>query len=320
MDPVSARLFVATIETGSIAKAAEREHIVPSAVSKRLSELEALVGTPLFERGLRGVRPTPAGEAFEHHARMVLRMLDRMEDEMSDYAEGVRGHVRVRASASSLTAGLPADIRDFLRERTHLRLDLEEIETPGIVRDVAEGRADIGIGPNLFIPGTLQLFPYRSYDLCVAVPEGHPLAQRPSVSYLETLEYDQVEQTTGSVLAQLMDGVARQASVMKRTRIRVRGFDTLCRMVGAGMGIGLAPSVMEASLGGRYGLRFIPLTDHWARPQICIMVRDVDSLSCAARDFVEHLRARSLVPGRTETLRVAHPDHAAFRGRPPAAR
>ena len=296
LDPVSARLFVATIETGSIAKAAEREHIVPSAVSKRLSELETLVGTPLFERGLRGVTPTPAGRAFEHHARLILRALDRMEDEMADHADGVRGHVRVRASASSLTAGLPADIRDFLAERTHLRLDLEEIETPSIVREVVEGRADIGIGPNLFIPGTLRLFPYRSYDLCVAVPEGHPLALREAVSYLETLEFDQVDQPTHSVLSQVMDGVALQASVPKRTRIRVRGFDTLCRMVGAGMGIGVAPSVMEATLGGRHGLRFVPLTDHWARPLICIMVRDMENLSCAARDFVDYLRARAHVP------------------------
>lgn len=297
LDPVSARLFVAIVEAGSIAKAAEREHIAPSAVSKRLSELEALVGAPLLERGMHGARPTPAGHAFERHARTLLRLLDRMEDEMSDYAEGVRGHVRVRASASSLSAGLPADISDFLRERPHLRIELEEIETPGIVRDVAEGRADLGVGPNLFIPDTLRLIPYRSHELSVAVPADHPLARRRAVSYLETLEFEQVEQPSGSVLAQLLDGVARQASVVKRTRIRVRGYETARQMIGAGMGIGVTTAAAGATGGdGGPALRFLPLTDHWARLLICVMVRDVESLPSAARDFLDHLESRARLP------------------------
>lgn len=71
IDLVSMRLFVAVCETGEIAKGVERENLVASAVSKRLAELKQLFGLPLLERGIRGVKPTAAGEAllFQSRAR-----------------------------------------------------------------------------------------------------------------------------------------------------------------------------------------------------------------------------------------------------------
>ena len=76
VDLTSLHLFVAVVETGSIDKAAEREFIAPSAVSKRLSDLEATLGTALLYRHARGVDLSPAGETFLHHARSVLFSLE----------------------------------------------------------------------------------------------------------------------------------------------------------------------------------------------------------------------------------------------------
>ena len=72
IDLTSLQLFVAVGETGSIGKAAEREFIAASAVSKRLAELESALGTALLYRHARGVDLTPAGQALLHHARSVL--------------------------------------------------------------------------------------------------------------------------------------------------------------------------------------------------------------------------------------------------------
>lgn len=300
----SALFFLAVIEEGSIAKAAAREHIVPSAVSKRLADLESLFGVALVERGRRGVTPTPAGEALAHHARMIQQAIDRMQAEMDEYIEGVRGHIRVRASSSSLSAGLTVDLQTFTTANRHVRIDLEEQETPMIFRDVADGRADVGIAPYFTSHEGLQTFPYRSYDLCVVVPAGHALAARSSVTYLETLVFDQVDPGRTSALAQLLDSAARQFPVPKHTRIRVHGFDASCRMIASGLGIGVVPAFMEKSHGPIYGLRFIPLTEDWAHPEICIVVRDLQALPGAARTFVEHLRrsvAGAVVPASSGT-------------------
>src|SRR5215208_78715 len=78
IDLTSLQLFVAVCELGSIGKAAEREFIAASAVSKRLSDLEATLDTPLLYRHTRGVDLTPAGESLLHHARSVLFSLEKM--------------------------------------------------------------------------------------------------------------------------------------------------------------------------------------------------------------------------------------------------
>jgi DNA-binding transcriptional LysR family regulator len=97
-DPISLRLFVAVCEERNIASAARRESLVPSAVSKRVAQMEAETGVKLLERGRRGVTVTAAGEAFVRYARESLQLLDRMQSEMGAFAKGVEGQVRVFGS------------------------------------------------------------------------------------------------------------------------------------------------------------------------------------------------------------------------------
>lgn len=119
IDPVSLRLFVAAVESKSLTRAAKRECIVPSAVSKRISEMEAMFGVPLLERGPKGVRPTPAGQALVVHARTVLQDMGRMHRDMAGYATGVRGHIRLAASVAALSGDLPLDIQSFRARWPH---------------------------------------------------------------------------------------------------------------------------------------------------------------------------------------------------------
>ena len=71
LDLHTLKLFVAVCEHRNIARAAEQESIVGSAVSKRLAQLEDTVGTPLLVRKRHGVAPTPAGETLLEHARAM---------------------------------------------------------------------------------------------------------------------------------------------------------------------------------------------------------------------------------------------------------
>lgn len=298
LDSLSARMFVAIAEEGSIAKAAARENIVASAFSKRLSDLEAHFGLALVKRDHRGVTLTPAGEALAYHARLVLEALGRMQESMAAYIDGVRGHVRICASASALSAGLPADLQDFMHLNEDIRIEIVEHETPAIVQQVLEGSADVGIGPDIFREDTLQLLPYRSYHLAMVVPGDHPLSGHETIAYTDTLGYEQVEASSTSALGQLLDFSAKQATKIKKTSIRVRNFEAVCTMIAHGMGIGVVPSFLAESQGKIHGLRFIPLTDSWANPSIRIMIRDMQTLSAAAREFVTFLTDRATAETR----------------------
>jgi DNA-binding transcriptional LysR family regulator len=95
LDLTTLRLFVAVCETRNIARAAAQASLVGSAVSKRLAQLEAQVGTPLLVRRRHGVEPTAAGESLLEHARGMLVSAQRLERDMAAFAAGVRGQVRV---------------------------------------------------------------------------------------------------------------------------------------------------------------------------------------------------------------------------------
>jgi len=289
LDSTSARIFAAIIEEGGISRAAAREHIVASAVSKRLCDLEQMLGVTLVQRSPRGVKATAAGEALAWHARLILQAIDRAHEELSEYARGVRGHVRVRASSSSLAAGLPKVLSRFLQRHPGVKIDLEERRTPQIFSDILTRRADLGVGPDIHRPAELHHIPYASYDLCVVAPPGHPLGERQSVDYATTLQYDQVEQRQGSVVAQLLDQTAKQSGLARRIRIRVNGFENICAMVGAGMGVGIAPAFMQAAQGRAHGVRFIPLSDRWAHTQMVIVFSSQDALPPAAHSLLSHL-------------------------------
>src|SRR5690349_1840150 len=144
-DPVSLRLFVAVCQERNIAAAAEREAIVPSAVSKRISALEEQTGTQLLKRGRRGVVVTPAGETLWRYAQELLQTMDRMQAELSEFSAGIHGHVRLFASMSAIAEFLPEDIGSFVRRYEKVRVSLDERVSSEVVRGVEEGRAELGV-------------------------------------------------------------------------------------------------------------------------------------------------------------------------------
>ncbi len=291
IDPVSIRLFLATLDEGSIARAAARENIVPSAVSKRISEMEAELRVPLLDRSVKGVHPTPAGEAFGHHARALMQGMDRMQREMAGYVEGVRGLIKVLASVTSLSGALPADIMRFRTERPQIEIDVEERTTPAIYRSVREGLADVGVASEFASHEGLQVFPYRRYALAVVLPTGHALACASQLAYAQILDNDLVELGRDSGIIQVFDEAAREARTSRTVRARVSSFETICTLVAGGMGVGVVPLYLKTAKEKTLAVRFVPLSDAWAQPRSFVAVRDLDTLPLAARAFVAHLRA-----------------------------
>ncbi len=293
MDLTSLQLFVAVCELGSIGKAAEREFIAASAVSKRLSDLEATLDTPLLYRHTRGVDLTPAGESLLHHARSVLFSLEKMQGELSEYADGVRGHVRVHASISAIVQFLPEDLGAFIRQHGEVKIDLEEHLSTEVVRAVQEGAADLGICNTGVGTGNLQLIPYRQDRLVLIVPKGHELAAQKQVDFEATLDYDQVGLHANSSIYLAMREAAAQAGRTIKLRIHVTGLDAMCRMIHNGLGVGVMPQRAFELMHGVGDLESVALSNDWAARQIQLVARDFSTLPVTARLLVDHLTARA---------------------------
>eukprot|EP01132_Coremiostelium_polycephalum_P023139 gene23139-27503_t len=144
-DLLSLRLLIFAAETANLTRAAEKANMTVSAASKRLAELERTTECPLFVRLPRGLELTAAGHGMVEHAKIILEGVNRMACDASDYAVGVRGHVRLFANTSAVVQFLPDDLAAFLRDNPHVRIGLEEALSEPIIQAVESGRADIGI-------------------------------------------------------------------------------------------------------------------------------------------------------------------------------
>lgn len=298
IDLTSLQLFVAVCELGSIGRAAEREFIAASAVSKRLSDLEAALDTPLLYRHTRGVNLTPAGESLLHHARSVLFSLETMQAELSEYADGVRGHVRIHANISAIVQFLPEDLGAFAGEHPQVKIDLEEHLSSEVIRAVQEGAADVGVCNAQALPSghALQTRPYRRDELVLIVPRGHALAGRSRVRFDETLQYDHVGLHANSSIHVAMREAAAAAGHPIRLRIHVTGLDAMCRMIHNRLGVGLMPRRAFELMHGVGALECVTLAEPWAWREISLVARDFATLPVTARLLVDHLQARAEVP------------------------
>ncbi|MEQ7919799.1 LysR family transcriptional regulator [Xanthomonas sp. WHRI 1810A] len=290
LDPVSLRLFVSVIEEGTIAAAAKREHIAAAAVSKRLSELEELLDAKLLTRTNKGISATDAGLSLLFMARSALNNLNEIVVQMRDYSHGRRGSVHVLANISAVTQFMPALIKSFMDHYPLINVVLEEEQSLGITKAVAENRADVGIFTRLPHGADIEVFPFRTDRLVLVVPNGHPLADRQQITFADTLDHAFVALRSGTHLNFQLIKAANDLGRSLKIRMEVSSYDALCLMVQAGVGIGIMP---EGSVGiyKMDGARVVALDEEWASRELALCVRNRAGLSMAAGLFVDHLLA-----------------------------
>ena len=293
LDHLSLHLFILVCEEGTIARASERAFMAPSAVSKRISDIEARFGTPLLKRSKRGVEPTPAGLALLRHARSMTRAMERLDSELSEYAEGARGHVRLMANISSIMEFLPEELSDFMLEHPRIQVDIEERFSPDVVRGVTEGNADLGICRRSMAVGDLDFLPYRQDHLAVVVGGHHPLANRNSIAFAETLDFDHLGLSAFATLNNFMRNEAGRHNHELRFRSYVSSFDAAFRLAQFGLGLAIFPLEAVTRYAPLFELSIIPLTDDWALGEFVICVRDREALSLSARRLLDHLLLRA---------------------------
>lgn len=289
LDLITLQLFVAVFEEGTLTRAAAREAIAVSAASKRLMELEQVLGLSLFVRRAKGMNLTAAGETLLHHARQMLFNVEKMGLELGEHSHGVRGYVRMLANLSAIIQFLPEDLRDFSELHPQVKTDLEERPSNGVVQGVLDGVADLGICSSDADTKGLPSVIYRLDKLVVLMPADHPLATRTSLAFAETLDSDYVGLHAASSINMRTHAAAREAGKMLRLRIHVPGFDAMCRMVQANMGIGILPHKAYELFGRALGLHAVPLTDAWSDRSLILVVRDEAQLSPVSRLLFDYL-------------------------------
>lgn len=293
IDLVTLALFVSVARQGSISAGARQSHLAVGAASKRISDLEAALGTTLLFRKSSGIELSDAGQACLAHAQRVLREVEQMAGTLSDFAQGVRGQLRIAANTSSLTQFLPDDLASFMDAHPAVRIDLEEQNSSDIVTALLENRADIGIFADRTPAEGLHTVPYRLDELGLIVPLQHPLAECARVAFADTLDYDYVGLPPSTSLATRLREEGALLGKAMTLRIQVRSFDAICRMVVATGGVGILPRLAAEPHTRSMPIRLIPLMDAWARRWLLLGTRDRGTLTAAGRLLFAHLQTQA---------------------------
>jgi DNA-binding transcriptional LysR family regulator len=288
-DLTSIRLFIATAETGSITRAAERICLAPAAVSRRLKELEAQFGLPLFQRLPHGMALTDAGRALLGHARSMTHSVARMQDDAQAFREGDKGVVRIAACTSVVLQFLPADFQRCHLAYPDVKLDLQELNSPGVIQSISRGLVDIGIYESSLGAISFPSMPYHEDRLVLVVPKSHPLARRKCVRLADILAYDVIGLAEGSAISSTLARVATEANLSIRMRILVSSFASMMAMIEQNIGIGLMPDAVAESFAGNRLFSRLRIDDDWAVRAFILCHQPLHSLSSAARGVIELL-------------------------------
>lgn len=292
LDLTSLRLFVAVCQEQNIARAAEREFIASSAVSRRIAEIEATIGLPVIQRQSRGITVTPVGETVLRYALAIIGNIEQMSADLSRFSSGAKGRVRVVANLSSIVQFLPEDVAAFGRAFPEVSIELEEENSADVLRIVGEHGADFGICNPVAGSEAFEQVPYRQDRLAVLVPGSHRLAGASRVSFDELLDDSFVGLRSESALTQLLTQEAANAGRTLDVKIRVSSLDALCRMVHAGLGIAVVPEQVGLLYLNALDVRLLSLVDAWAGRRLIMIFRSREHLSASAAALVKFLDSK----------------------------
>lgn len=283
-------LFRYVVEAGSITHGAERAHLALAAASTRIRNMEKSLGAPLLLRTRAGVTPTPAGRTLLQHARTLLAQAEKLKEDLGTYTGGLAGQIRILSNTNALTEFLPEALGAFLAQHPQISIDLEERLSDEIVGLIAEGVGDIGIVAGTVDTGQLETYPFRSDRFVLVVPKDHPLSSRSNTAFTGVLEHDFVGLDRASALQRFLAGKASRIGRPLRLRVQLRSFDAVCRMVEAGVGLGIVPETTAQRAARTMAIHTVSLDDPWAARDLTLCIRSMRDLPPSARQLTEHLR------------------------------
>ncbi|NMZ37437.1 LysR substrate-binding domain-containing protein [Pseudomonas proteolytica] len=296
-DLTDLRLYLHILDTGNITAGAARSHLSLAAASARLRAMEASSGVAFLVRGRRGVTPTAAGNALARHARLLLQQAERLQQELTEYANGVKGQVRLLCNTTALSEYLPELLADFLCAHPNLDIDLQELPSLRITHALRQGAADLGIISDAVDTHGLQTRAFRDDPLVLIMPRGHPLTAGP-VSFIDSLFHDYVGLAANSALAVYLEEQALHAGFRLQTRVRADGFDGVMRMVARGAGLGIVPQAALQRWPHAEQLQAQPLTEDWACRKLLLCARSFEQLPGYATALLDALTVGAGLPAK----------------------
>lgn len=294
VDLFTLKLFLTAVEERQIGRAALRENIAGSAATKRIQDLEEIVGTQLFERTPRGVIPTPAGLVLARHTNQIFNTLEDIRHDLNEFKEGVRGSIRVASTGGIITQFLASEIAEYARDYPLIDIDLKEYANPEVIRALAAGEVDAAVfvdGPEAH-RAEISAVEFRRSKLVAVVSLNHPLAERKQVKVTDLLQYNLIAIAPSTTIMALVRQTAENEGMLFEPKYSVSSVYAATSLVRVNQGITIQPEGLLLAQDLEW-VRTVSLDEPWAERRLCVGTFTGRAVSVATQSFVDQLLSRS---------------------------
>ncbi|MFY0614280.1 MAG: LysR family transcriptional regulator [Hyphomicrobiaceae bacterium] len=272
------RCFATVAASGNLTDAADKLGRTPSAVSMMLKQFENQLGGQLFETD-RKSKLTALGSFVLQESQRELEHFERTIRAIESFARSEAGFVRVAAVPSVAVAILPRVVDNFLKDSPGVSIDIRDMDSNSVLRELRRERVDLGIATDLGSGPEIESDELFSDVFGLVCRADHPLA-----SVDRPLTWDAISAHTfiGNGLCEHIAHPEFQ-QILNDAKLMVHNTTSLLAMVRVGVGVTVLPRLVIHR--SERELNFLPLADKSARRRIEILRRANNSLSPATQKF-----------------------------------
>jgi LysR family carnitine catabolism transcriptional activator len=283
------RAFVVAAQSATFAEASERIHLSAPALSVAIRTLEEQVGGALFDRTTRHLALTPEGRSFLPVAMRLLHDWTEAFEDLNERFLKKRGKVTVAALPTLAAGALPGVIAAFRSRFPQINLSIHDVLADDVMDMVRTGRADVGLSVAPAETDDIRFEPVLCDYYAVVCPLGHPLLAAEAVRWRDLSAYPFISLSRSSSVGKDIAQVMRQTGVELDVLCDVRQIGTVSRMVAAGIGVGVLPTLSCTQV-CTDGTDYRPLVEPVIPRRLGIVLRRRQPLSAAAAALLEVVR------------------------------
>ncbi|KQP08815.1 LysR family transcriptional regulator [Pseudorhodoferax sp. Leaf265] len=290
LDSTTVQLVLAIAEEGSISRAADKLNLAVAAASRRVTDLEAQLGTRLFKRQPHGVRVTEAGERLLAHVRQIDNLIGRLAGDAQVLGQGRDGRIIIGAPKAAIIQFLAADIARLRDAYPQIALKILE-ENSKIVQQLLRDKViDVGIYEKTSGFLDLPKFDYRQDRLVLVYSRRHFGFDAATVGIDDILDLPIVSLGKGSAVLAAVQRAYRSRGRSFPNDFSASGFDTMLALVRHGLGVGLMPPEVLRSFHPEDALGSVELDGDWHRRAYVLSFVDGHAQEQVLRNVVGQLR------------------------------
>jgi len=277
---------------GSIRQASERLRIAPSAIDRQILQMEARMGTKLFERTPQGLRLTAAGELLLDMVRRWRREMSAMTSRIEDLRGLRRGEVSIAVVEGALEF-LSCALAKFREMYPGIVYRLHVAGAPAVTENILRGEADVGLTVNPGENSALRVERTLIYQVGAVVPPNHPLAASQEISVIACNDYPLVIPSGAISLRAVIDEAwQRDAGTAPQMIAEADSIQSIKTLAKAGIGVGLLTKLDAMSEIKDGSLVFVALTGRRIPLSVLSVISAAGrSLSVPASLMLQHLSA-----------------------------